>query len=414
VILAGGARILARPFAFRAPTCDSPRGATGGAGVRIIKGVMWLVAALVVLGAAVAVWKREEVGRLMAVNSLFAEDRIVANFSAMDTMFLTRPLRAGAATPLPRGAPVAMPDGFDAWVQARWVTGVVVLDRGAVVHESYHLGTGAEDLRISWSMAKSVLSLVLGTLVADGTIPDLDAPVTRYVPALAGSAYDGATIRQVARMASGVAFDEDYLDFWSDINRMGRVLALGGSMDAFAAGQAARRGAPGADWLYVSIDTHVLGMVMRAASGRSLGELVEERLFLPLGLERAPYYLADGEGVEFALGGLNMTTRDYARIGQLVADGGRGIIPAAWLDESTVPSAPGGVGYGYQWWIAPGARIGEVNAQGVYGQYIWIDRGANVVIAVNAADRGFLDPGVEAGSHAMFRAIVDAVTRARR
>lgn len=381
---------------------------------RVLRGMMWGVLVLAVVGGALAWWKREELTRLMAVNSLFDEDRIVANFSSMERMFLIRPLQASRVDSFPqRPAPAPMPDGFDAWVQARNVTGIVVLDRGEIVHESYHLGTSAVDLRISWSMAKSVLSLVLGTMVADGTIPDLDAPVTDYVPALADSAYAGATIRQVAQMSSGVAFNEDYLDFWSDINRMGRVLALGGSMDAFAAAQTARRGAPGVDWLYVSIDTHVLGMVMRAASGRRLGELVEERLFIPLGLRREPYYITDGDGVEFALGGLNMTTRDYARIGQLVADGGRGIVPAAWIEESTVPSAPGGAGYGYQWWIAPGARPGEVNAQGIYGQYIWIDRGANVVIAVNAADRAFLEPGVEESNHVMFRAIVDAVVGAR-
>lgn len=379
---------------------------------RVLKSVLWVLLALVVIGAALAVWQRERLVRLMAVNTLFAEDRIVGNFSNMRSMFLSRDLRAGPAEPLPRGADLAMPDGFGAWVEARRVTGVVVLHQGAVVHESYYLGTGADDLRISWSVAKSVLSLVLGTLVADGTIPDLDAPVTQYVPELAGSAYAGASIRQVARMSSGVAFNEDYMDFWSDINRMGRVLALGGSMDAFSVGQTARRGEPGADWLYVSIDTHVLAMVMRRASGRSLSELVEERLFLPLGLERAPYYVTDGDGVEFALGGLNMTTRDFARIGQLVLDGGRGIVPEAWIEESTAASAPGGAGYGYQWWIPADARPGEVNAQGVYGQYIWIDRERDVVIAVNAADRRFREPGVSAGNRAMFRAIADAAAAA--
>jgi CubicO group peptidase (beta-lactamase class C family) len=382
---------------------------------RILKGLMWLVLVLAALAAGLAVWKREEITRLMAVNTLFAEDRIVRNFSNMDALFLHRTLRAGSASPLPRGPEATMPDGFQSWLEARQVTGVVVLHRGAVVHESYHLGTGEGDLRISWSVAKSVLSLVLGTMVADGTIPDLDAPVTQYVPALRSSAYSGATIRQVAQMASGIAFNEDYLDFWSDINRMGRVLALGGSMDGFARGQTARRGAPGADWQYVSIDTHVLGMVMRAASGRTVSELVEERLFLPLGLERAPYYVTDGDGVEFVLGGLNMTTRDYARLGQLVAQGGlwegRQIVPAGWIDASTAASAPGGVGYGLQWWLADDPRPGEVYGRGVYGQYLWIDRAAQVVIAVNAADRRFREPGVNAGTIALFRAIVDGLSQ---
>jgi CubicO group peptidase (beta-lactamase class C family) len=382
---------------------------------RILRGVLWLVVALAVVGGALAFWKREQVARLMAVNTLFAEDRIVANFSDMNRAFLHRSLRAGPADPLPRGPEAAMPPGFADWLRDRSVTGIVVLRDGEIVHEDYHLGTRPEDLRISWSIAKSVLSLVLGTLVADGTIPDLDAPVERLVPALRASAYRGATIRQVAQMASGVAFNEDYLDFWSDINRMGRVLALGGSMDGFAIGQTGRRGAPGADWQYVSIDTHVLGMVMRAASGQSVSQLLEERLFLPLGLERTPYYVTDGDGVEFVLGGLNMTTRDYARVGLLVTRGGRWgelqLVPADWIAESTAASAPGGVGYGYQWWLAPDARPGEVYGRGVYGQFLWIDRDAGVVIAVNAADRAFSQPGVLESSIAMFRSIVSTLSQ---
>lgn len=371
---------------------------------------------LVVVLAALGWWKREELTRLMAVNSLFAEDRIVSNFSHMDTLFLTRPMQGGTPVPLPEGAPAAMPEGFDAWTETRRVTAIVVLHAGEVVYEDYRLGTGRDDLRVSWSMAKSALSLLLGTLVADGTIPDLDAPVTQYAPLLRGSAYDGATIRDVLRMSSGVRFNEDYMDFWSDINRMGRVLALGGSMDGFAAGLTARRGAPGSDWQYVSIDTHVIGMVIRAATGRSIPDLMQERLFQPLGLDRAPYYITDGEGVAFVLGGLNLTTRDFARIGQLVLqDGqwqGQQLVPAEWIAESTAPgphAAEEGTGYGYQWWLPPEARPGEAWARGVYGQDIWIDRARDVVIAVNSADRSFTEDGIMQQNVAMFRAIADSL-----
>lgn len=365
--------------------------------------------ALVVVAAALGLWKREDLTRLLAVNSLFAEDRIIANFSGMDRLFLSTPMRGGDATPLPQGPALTMPADYASWVADRQVTGIVVLSGGALVHEAYYLGTQPDDLRISWSMAKSVLSLLIGILHDEGTLPDLDAPVTAFAPQLRGSAYDGATIRQVMRMASGVAFNEDYFDFWSDINRMGRVLALGGSMDGFAAGLSARRGPPGADWQYVSIDTHVLSMVIRGATNRSIPDLVEERLFRPLGLERAPYYVTDGRGVAFVLGGLNMTTRDYARIGQLVAQNGewrgRQLVPVAWIAESTRASAPGGVGYGYQWWLPDDAAPGEVYARGVYGQFIWIDRARNVVIAANGADRGFRQDGALERTIALFRTI---------
>lgn len=383
---------------------------------KIFRRLGWGLVALILVLAALAVWKREELTRLMAVNSLFAEDRIVENFSHMDTLFLSRGMAGGTPSPLPEGPRATLPEGFDAWAEARRVTGIVVLHGGEIVYEDYRLGTAQGDPRISWSVAKSALSLLLGTLVADGTIPDLDAPVTQYAPALRQSAYDGATIRQVLRMESGVAFNEDYLDFWSDINRMGRVLALGGSMDGFAAGQSARRSAPGSDWQYVSIDTHVIGMVIRGATRRSIPDLMSERIFQPLGLDRDPYYVTDGEGVAFVLGGLNLTTRDYARIGQMVLQNGewqgRQIVPADWIAESTAPgpfTAESGTGYGYQWWLPPAARAGEVWARGVYGQEIWIDRTNDVVIAVNSADRGFTAPGVMTEKIALFRAIADSL-----
>src|SRR5699024_857552 len=153
-------------------------------------------------------------------------------------------------------------------------------------------------------------------------IEDIDEPVTKYVPALVGTAYDGATIRNVLQMASGVRFNEDYLDYDSDINRMGRVLALGGSMDEFAAGLTARERPPGQAWQYVSIDTHVIGMVVRGATGRSVIDLMAEKLVQPMGLEAAPFYVTDGYGTAFVLGGLNMPTRDYARFGQMFLQNG--------------------------------------------------------------------------------------------
>jgi CubicO group peptidase (beta-lactamase class C family) len=132
-------------------------------------------------------------------------------------------------------------------------------------------------------------------------------------------------------------------------------------------------------------------------------------------MEAAPHFLTDGEGVSFVLGGLNVTTRDYARFGQMMLQGGewqgRQIVPRDWAMQSTVPQAKDGSGYGYQWWIADGAGPGEFNAQGIYGQYIWIDRTSNVVIAVNAADLGFEDEGVSERNMALFRKIAAAVSR---
>lgn len=378
---------------------------------RFLRRALQVIAVLLVIATAAAVWKREEITRLMAVNSLFDAETIVQNFSHMDQLFLTRPLSRGAGpvSPLPPGPPAELSAEAAQWVKDRAITGLVLLKNDQLVHESYYLGTGAEDLRISWSMAKSFLVSLFGILNAEGAFASLDDPVVRYAPGLTGSAYDGATIRDVLTMSSGVAFNEDYLDFNSDINKMGRVLALGGSMDAFAAGLVARDAEPGARFHYVSIDTHVLGMVMRGATGKDIPELLESRLLAPLGLEAAPYYLTDGEGVAFVLGGLNLRTRDYARFGQMVLQGGKWlgaqVVPEPWVIAMTSRQARDGADYGFQWWIPENASPGEVMAQGIYGQYIYINPGLGVVIAVNAADRNFEAPGVVAGNLAMLRAM---------
>ncbi|WP_101067795.1 serine hydrolase domain-containing protein [Roseovarius salinarum] len=370
---------------------------------------------LLLAALAVGLWNRDELRRLWTVNTLFDAGRIVGNFSNMDAAFLTAPVPRGdrPVAPLPDGAAMALPEGANAWIEARAVTSLLVLHDGRIVHESYHRGTGPDDLRIGWSVSKSFLSALLGVLHEEGAITSLDTRVTAHAPALAGSAYDGASIRNVLQMASGVAFDEDYLDHDSDINRMGRVLALGGTMDGFTARLTETRAAPGADWHYVSIDTHALAMVIRGATGRGLPALMGEKIIAPLGVERAPLYLTDGEGVAFALGGLNMTTRDYARFGQMILQGGRWqgrqVVPRDWIARATRPSAPTAPddpAYGLHWWV-PGD--GEAMARGVYGQYIWIDRARDVVIVTTAADRAFRDDGVHASNLAMFRRIADAL-----
>ncbi|MCX7561082.1 serine hydrolase [Sulfitobacter sp. F26204] len=381
----------------------------------------WLGRALLVLALvalAVGLWKREEISRLMAVNSLFSEDRIVHNFSNMNAAFLNTPVDRGhgATSPLDYGPEYTLPPAVETWIAERKVTALVVLKDGQITYENYFQGTQPEDLRISWSVAKSFLSALVGILVEDGTITSIDDPVTKYAPRLKGTAYDGASLRNVLNMASGVTFDEDYLDRNSDINRMGRILALGGKMDDFTTQLSATFAAPGEVWKYVSIDTHVVGMVVRGATGRSIADLLSEKVVMPLGLEYTPYYLTDGVGTAFVLGGLNLTTRDYARFGQMFLQNGmwqgKQIVPATWVRASTRPSAPtapGEIGYGYQWWIPVGATEGQYMARGIYGQYIYIDTARNVVIATNAADRNFRETGVSSQNVAIFRQIAETL-----
>jgi len=301
-------------------------------------------------------------------------------------------------------------------IKARAVTSLLVMQDGKIRFEEYYLGTAPEDRRISWSVAKSYLSALLGVLMDEGVIASLDDPVIKYAPKLKGSAYETASIRNVLNMASGVTFDEDYLDYDSDINRMGRVLALGGALDDFAASLSESFATPGDTWQYVSIDTHVIGMVVRGATGRSVPDLLAEKIIAPLGLEYDGFYVTDGDGVAFVLGGLNFTTRDFARFGQMILQngeyGGKQVVPAGWIAESTTasaPTAPGNIGYGYQWWVPVGALAGEFMARGVYGQYIYFDQSRGVLITTTGADKLFREPGVSKANVEMFRKIAQSL-----
>ena len=285
-------------------------------------------------------------------------------------------------------------------------TALVVVKDGTVIFEDYYKGTEASDKRISWSVGKSFVSAMTGIALSNGDIESIDDSVSKYVPALIGSVYEGVPLRDVLNMASGIKFDENYIDPDSDINKMGTVLGLGGSLDNFTSEQSNKARNSGVAWEYCSIDTHVVSMVIRAATGKTLQEYFVEKLWSKIGASSDAAYSTDGDGNAFALGGLNITTRDYALFGELIRNNGRRgdvqIIPADWVTQSTINSAPAAAegagvptedgsefGYGYQWWTPPNADR-EFFAVGVYGQYIYINPKAGIVIAKNAAHREFM------------------------
>lgn len=381
---------------------------------RFLKIILIVIGAVLLLGIGLFALKGDEIKRLSAVNTMFDADKIVDNFSHMDRGFLVRLLDVPISDELTAGT-VSIPETVDIAGTERPLadvlaeldtTSLVILRDGQIIHESYYLGTGPDDRRISWSVAKSFMSGLYGNALADGDIASLDDEVTTYVPELKDTAYAGATLRNILNMSSGIRYNEDYLDQQSDINKMGRTIALGGSLDDYTTTLKDRQFEPGTDWQYVSMDTHVAAWALRKATGRTLHDLWEET-YGPLGFRQQPYYMVDGKDVAFALGGLNLTTRDYAKFGQLFLQmgewKGEQLIPADWVAQSTVHSAPAvsdrGVGYGYQWWV-PMPADQDYFAVGIYGQYIYIDPKTNIVIAKNAADREFMFAD-EVGTHSM-------------
>lgn len=392
---------------------------------------MFLLALLSVV-VLVSAFKGEEIKRLYHVVTLFDENVIVSNFSSMQTLVPTVEIKASTKPSLFQKNIKALPKSFHykteqdvpQFLERTSTTALLVLKGNTITYENYFQGTQDTDYRISWSVAKSFLSALFGIAVDEGAINSIDEPVTTYVPELSGTGYDGVRIKDVLQMSSGVGFNEDYMDFNSDINRFGRTFALGGSFDEFAA-TLVREREPGTYLHYVSIDTHVLGMVLRAATGTDIVDYFNKKLWSKIQPESSVFYIVDDLGEPMVLGGMNLRTRDFARFGQLYMNHGRWngeqLVPVDWVNASITPDAPHlvpgvrdtasiNLGYGYQWWIPEGADQ-EFMALGIYGQYIYVNQKAGVVIVKNSAHREFAENGFESATEAaeFFRAIVDSI-----
>ena len=247
----------------------------------------------------------------------------------------------------------------------------------------------------------------MGIAINEGHIESIEDNVEKYLPELSSSGYNGVKIRELLQMSSGISFDETYSDINSDINKYWRGFILGNSQDAFAA-TLKNKITPGTFNHYVSINTHVLAMIIVKTTGKSLTEYLEEKIWKKIGMENNGYWLVDGKGMEMALGGLNATIRDYTKMGKLFLDSGRWkglqIVPEKWVLESTsingehleatsINSAHPNIGYGYQWWI-PGTsqKYGEEEefiAIGIYNQFIYVNRSTKTVIVKNSANKNY-------------------------
>jgi len=295
---------------------------------------------------------------------------------------------------------------LDELLKRTGTTGLLVVKDDTILYEKYYQGESETDRHSMFSVTKSFVSALLGIAINDGLIESIEDPITKYVPELIGSGYDGTKIRDILTMSSGVRFTEDYSDLWSDVNRMSMAIANKGSLDEFASSLKRER-EPGTYNNYVSVDTHVLGMMLVKVTGKSLSTLLEEQIWKPMGMEHEAIWMIDGEGMEVAMGGLQVSLRDMARLGRLYLNGGnwngKQIVPAQWVKDSITPSAPhlmpgynnpGSAtpfGYGFQWWV-PSSPHGDFMAFGIYHQTIYVDPTTGIVIVKTSAHKGFTDP----------------------
>ena len=318
----------------------------------------------------------------------WSDERRSAAFRDMESLFPGLEVApANTVRTFPRGESldaetVAAIRSFMADTQAG---GVMVLEDGKVRFEEYGLGLGAQDRWTSFSVAKSFTSSLLGSAIEDGYIENLDTPVTSIIPALAGTAYDGVAVGQIATMTSGVAWNEDYTDPDSDVAKMLAIAPVAGESQAVTYARTLTREAPaGEKWVYKTLETNLLGLIVEEATGKSLAAYAAEKIVEPAGFEGGLFWMQDLTGGNIGGCCISLRLSDYARFGQFVLEGGKGVVPEGWFADSGAaqvsfaPNAPG-FGYGYQWWAYP---QGSYGAQGIFGQAITIVPESDLVVAV--------------------------------
>jgi CubicO group peptidase (beta-lactamase class C family) len=281
----------------------------------------------------------------------------------------------------------------------------VVLHRGRLAFEHYANGMNAETPHILMSVTKSMLGLLAGVLAARGLL-DPERRVVEILPELAGTGYKGASIRHLLDMRTGIAFDEDYLATSGPIVEYRKStgwnpLQPGDAptdLRSFFQELKHAEGPHGGRFHYVSPNSDLLGWAIERATGRRYADLMSELLWKPMGAERSAYITVDRLGAPRCAGGMCVTARDLARVGQLIVNGGRRgkseVLPAAWIDDivnngdaaawaagSFVEYFPGlPLRYRSKWYVLDG-KSPLLFGWGIHGQHLFVDRARQVVIA---------------------------------
>jgi len=304
-----------------------------------------------------------------------------------------------ALTFQPWGADETM--SWEASLWENYTDGMVILHRGKVVFERYFAELTEDKKHAAMSVTKSFTGTLAACLLAEGLL-DEDKAVAEYVPELQGSAFADATVRQVMDMTTALKYSEDYSDpnaeIWQFSQAGSSCLsdAYDGPVGYFEYLQTVQKsGEHGDAFAYKTINADALGWIISRVSGKSVADLLSEKVWRKLGMEQAAYYQVDQKGTPFAGGGLSAGLRDMARFGELVRNQG------VWQGEQVLPQAAiediqkGGSkeafakagydkleGWSYRnmWWLTHN-ESGAFAARGVHGQTVYIDPAAEMVIA---------------------------------
>jgi len=284
-----------------------------------------------------------------------------------------------------------------------WTDAVVVLHEGQIVLERYFKGMTEEIPHLLMSVTKSVVGCIAGILVEQGLL-NPDEPASSYVPEIAGSGYQGATVRQLLNMRTGVRFREEYTNLDAEVRVMERFMGWRPGEDHddtrgmyFYLTQLGTDTDHGGPFVYRSADTDMLGWVCERAADARMADLISLLIWQPMGAEFDAEITCDCIGSAIHDGGMSARARDIARFGQMILEDGyvrdASIVPEPWLREARVldPEIRGafaasdsesiltGGWYRNQFWFVPGP-LGDLQlCLGIHGQMVLIDRATRTV-----------------------------------
>jgi len=282
--------------------------------------------------------------------------------------------------------------------------GVVVVRHGRIVAEWYAPGADQDSWAASWSMSKSVASALIGIAIADGKIPSIDVKMSTYYPDWAGTGRDDITLRDVLEMSPGLKWDESYEPADMNTSDVINMVVRESDQLAFAASRPAAT-EPGTTFVYSSGTSMLLSGVIRQATGMEARDYAEEKLWGPIGVDRVDMW-TDAAGHTLTYCCVDMSSRDFARFGQLYLDdgawGSEQVVPASWVAASVAGSRAAPQTYGLQWWLDDAAGVpGDMFAAiGHDGQYIYVIPSLDLVVVRNGTY--VKDPGPPVADPTLF------------
>jgi CubicO group peptidase (beta-lactamase class C family) len=275
---------------------------------------------------------------------------------------------------------------FEEFLEDHKTVAFLIIHRDTLKYERYFKGYDPARIHTSFSMAKSVVSMLIGCAIADGFIASVDQPVTGFMPGMKKNGWDKVTLEHVLQMTSGMDFSESYVSPFGTAAKFyyGRRLVRNTE-------RLKLKREPGERFEYVSGSTQLLGLILERAlrakgDARNITQYLNDKLWQPLGMEHSSSWSVDrkNDGVEKAFCCINAPARDFAKLGSLYLHNGnwngQQLVPADWVERSTRVDTTNGSAarYQYQWWL-PSAD-GDFMARGILGQFVYVDPSRELVI----------------------------------